>query len=91
VSALTFLDTGYLLALELAKDQNHRAAARHWQGFLRQQPRLVTTTFVFDDGTVSHVGVGRYLKWASSTKTYRIRARPGPLATDMPVVSLGGG
>ncbi len=26
-----FLDTGYLLALELSNDQNHRAALKHWR------------------------------------------------------------
>ena len=40
MSELHFLDTGYVLALELANDQNHGAAARHWHGFLLQQPRL---------------------------------------------------
>lgn len=62
MSALTFLDTGYLLALELAKDQNHRAAARHWQGFLRQQPRLVTTTFVFDETVTFFNAHGHHAK-----------------------------
>jgi predicted nucleic acid-binding protein len=49
-SAGVFLDTGYLLALELRKDENHPAALSHWrsarQGGL---PRLVTTTWVFDE------------------------------------------
>jgi len=27
-----FVDTGYLLALELANDINHAVAAGHWQG-----------------------------------------------------------
>lgn len=36
-----FVDTGYLLALELARDQNHPAARRHWQALLDALPPLV--------------------------------------------------
>jgi len=45
-----FLDTGYVLALELANDQNHRKVTEHWgrlsAGVL---PSLVTTSYVFDE------------------------------------------
>lgn len=44
-----FLDTGYLLALELSNDQNHRAALKHWRGVIRSLPPLVTTSYVFDE------------------------------------------
>ena len=44
-----FLDTGYVLALELANDQNHRAAAKHWRGLRKRMPLLVTTSYVFDE------------------------------------------
>jgi predicted nucleic acid-binding protein len=44
-----FLDTGYLLALELSNDQNHRAAAKHWRGLRKRLPALVTTSYVFDE------------------------------------------
>jgi len=44
-----FVDTSYLLALELAKDQNHPAAAQHWQQTLRALPQLVSTSYVFDE------------------------------------------
>ena len=44
-----FLDTGYVLALELSKDQNHPAATRHWQSVRTKLPPIVTTsTFAFD-------------------------------------------
>lgn len=62
MSTLHFLDTGYLLALELANDQNHRAAARHWQEFLLQQPRLVTTSFVFDETVTFFNAHGHHAK-----------------------------
>jgi len=42
-----FLDTGYLIALEASDDQNHAAARRHWRGFSRRLPPLVTTSLVF--------------------------------------------
>jgi len=44
-----FLDTGYLLALELADDQHHAAAVAHWEGTEQAPPRLVTTSFVFTE------------------------------------------
>lgn len=44
-----FLDTRYLLALEFANDQNHRASIRHWQRVAANLPRLVTTSYVFDE------------------------------------------
>lgn len=44
-----FLDTGYLLALELANDINHTAALRHWQSLAGSLPPLVTTSYIFDE------------------------------------------
>ena len=44
-----FLDTGYVLALELANDQNHPAAINHWQRFAETPPSLVTTSHVFGE------------------------------------------
>jgi predicted nucleic acid-binding protein len=44
-----FLDTGYLLALELSNDQNHRAALKHWRGVVKSLPLLVSTSYVFDE------------------------------------------
>jgi uncharacterized protein len=44
-----FLDTSYLLALELAKDQNHPAAKQHWQVIIQSLPSFVTTSYVFDE------------------------------------------
>ena len=47
---LVFLDTGYVLALELANDQNHRAVTDHWRGLATGVlPPLVTTSYVFDE------------------------------------------
>jgi uncharacterized protein len=44
-----FLDTSYLLALELAKDQNHPAAKQHWQNIIQSPPSFVTTSYVFNE------------------------------------------
>lgn len=44
-----FLDTGYLLALEIAGDQHHARAVEHWRGSAKQLPMLVTTSFVLDE------------------------------------------
>ena len=42
-----FVDTGYLLALELSNDINHQAALQHWQRVSLSLPPLVTTSYVF--------------------------------------------
>lgn len=44
-----FVDTGYLLALELANDINHHAALEHWQRVAEALPPLITTSYVFDE------------------------------------------
>ena len=43
------VDTGYLLALEIANDQHHQVAIQHWQSVVSALPRLVTTSYVFDE------------------------------------------
>ena len=44
-----FVDTGYLLALELASDQNHQRALSHWQRIKAASLHFVTTTYVLDE------------------------------------------
>jgi uncharacterized protein len=44
-----FLDTGYLLALELKQDQHHASAQQHWQRLRGALPHIITTTYVFDE------------------------------------------
>lgn len=44
-----FLDTGYLIALEASDDQHHSQAIEHWQDILKQKPKLITTSYVFDE------------------------------------------
>lgn len=45
----TFLDTGYVLALEVSNDQNHQAAMEHWREWEVASRFLVTTSYVFDE------------------------------------------
>jgi predicted nucleic acid-binding protein len=44
-----FLDTGYIIALEAADDQSHSIARDHWQSVIAALPRLITTSYVFDE------------------------------------------
>jgi uncharacterized protein len=44
-----FLDTSYLLALELADDGNHGAAVKHWSEIVANLPPLITTSYVFSE------------------------------------------
>jgi predicted nucleic acid-binding protein len=44
-----FLDTSYLLVLQLAQDQNHGAALAHWHSVAPRLPPLVTTPYIFDE------------------------------------------
>lgn len=44
-----FLDTSYILAIELRNDQNHHRAQLHWQKFRGNLPDILTTTYVFDE------------------------------------------
>jgi uncharacterized protein len=46
--AEVFLDTGYLIALEDADDDNHLAATKHREG-LREMPPLTTISYVVDE------------------------------------------
>jgi predicted nucleic acid-binding protein len=58
----SFLDTGYLIALEAADDQHHAEALRHWRAFLDSRPRLVTTSFVLEEVATFFNRRGRHAK-----------------------------
>jgi predicted nucleic acid-binding protein len=57
-----FIDTGYLLALELANDQNHSMAKQHWQSLLNALPPLITTSYVFDETVTFFNSRGHHAK-----------------------------
>ncbi len=43
-----FLDTSYIVALELSDDQNHLVTLEHWRGLDKSSLCLVTSSYVFD-------------------------------------------
>ena len=57
-----FVDTGYLFALEITNDQHHQAAIRHWQSIVEALPRLVTTSYVFDEVVTFFNSRGQHAK-----------------------------
>jgi uncharacterized protein len=44
-----FLDTGFVIALELAKDNHHQSAQRFWAQYTKAPQPLVTTDMVFTE------------------------------------------
>ena len=44
-----FLDTSYLLALELARDQHHARALQYQRSLAGKQPAIVTSSFVLEE------------------------------------------
>lgn len=60
--SLTFVDTGYFIALEAADDQHHAAALRHWRAYVQSRPQLVTTSFVLDEVATFFNSRGRHAK-----------------------------
>jgi predicted nucleic acid-binding protein len=44
-----FIDSSYVIALEIYDDQHHSQALSHWRRLLKKQIHLTTTSFVFDE------------------------------------------
>lgn len=57
-----FVDTGYLLAPEIANDQHHQAATHHWRDVVTASPHLVTTSYVFDEVVTFFNSRGQHAK-----------------------------
>lgn len=47
--SVLFVDTGFLIALEVQDDQNHPAAQEIWKWVMENPMSLVSTTYVFDE------------------------------------------
>ena len=46
---LYFLDTSYILALEIKNESNHQNVLQNWLKLRSTNPQLVTTTYIFDE------------------------------------------
>ncbi len=44
-----FLDTSYLLALEIKNEDAHQQVLQNWGALAKSKPFLVTTTYIFDE------------------------------------------
>lgn len=44
-----FLDTSYILALEIRNEDAHEKVLENWVTLAKSQPFLVTTTYIFDE------------------------------------------
>lgn len=44
-----FLDTSYVIALEIINEDNHQQVLQHWQTLNISKPLLVTSTYIFDE------------------------------------------
>jgi len=44
-----FLDTSYILALEIKNENSHQQVLQNWSTLAISNPFLVTTTYIFDE------------------------------------------
>jgi uncharacterized protein len=44
-----FLDTSFIIALELKDEKQHQVATSYWQSIAGTSPTLATTSYVFDE------------------------------------------
>ncbi|MEM1167766.1 MAG: PIN domain-containing protein [Cyanobacteria bacterium P01_H01_bin.35] len=44
-----FLDTSYILALEIKNEDAHQQVLKNWFSLAKDKPFLVTTTYIFDE------------------------------------------
>jgi uncharacterized protein len=44
-----FLDTSYIVALEIKNEDVHNRVLAHWLSLASKRPQLITTTYVFDE------------------------------------------
>lgn len=44
-----FLDTSYILALEIVNEEAHQQVLQNWETLAQSKPFLFTTTYIFDE------------------------------------------
>ncbi len=47
--SIYFLDTSYILALEIKNEYAHQKVLQNWANLIKSKPFLITTTYVFDE------------------------------------------
>ena len=57
-----FLDTSFVLALEVTNDCNHVPARQYWEQLVRKRFSLITTSYVFDEIVTYLVSRGHHAK-----------------------------
>ncbi|NJR37794.1 MAG: PIN domain-containing protein [Leptolyngbyaceae cyanobacterium CSU_1_4] len=57
-----FVDTSFILALELTDDQHHDSALQCWRSLATRQPTLVATSYVFNEVVTSFNSRNRHDK-----------------------------
>jgi uncharacterized protein len=55
-----FLDSSFVIAAGLARDQNHTRAASMWPLLLKSGVQLITTTFIFEEAVTFFNGKGEH-------------------------------
>lgn len=66
-----FVDTGFLIAVEMVQDQHHSAAIGAWRRILMSPPQLVTTSFVVAELIAFFVSRGRHAKAVDLAESLR--------------------
>lgn len=49
MKTIYFLDTSYILALEIKNEDTHQQVLKNWVSLAKYKPFLVTTTYIFDE------------------------------------------
>ncbi len=78
MSNIYFLDTSYIVALEIKNEDIHSQVLEHWLSLMPQKPNLVTTTYIFDE----------VVTLLNSRKLHTKAVEVGTLLLESPDISL---
>jgi len=57
-----FIDTGFLIALEMSDDQYHESAREYWRNLIILTPSFITTSYIVDEVVTFFNSRGRHSK-----------------------------